>query len=133
MAGQSAQGCNFPSSQRLHRPSEFAVVLPSKVRIYRECFELRIGVNNRSTEAPTRLARLGLVIPKRFAKQAVLRNLLKRLAREAFRHAKPELPPVDVVLRLTRPPLRSGTRVDPECRQHWRRTLDALFAGVVKC
>lgn len=45
-------------------------------------------------------ARLGVVIAKRFLKRANARNLVKRLAREAFRLQRPQLKPVDIVLRL---------------------------------
>ena len=52
--------------------------------------------------SPNGIARLGLVLPKRLAKQAVTRNLIRRQAREAFRHQAAALPPLDLVLRLTR-------------------------------
>lgn len=52
--------------------------------------------------------RLGLVMAKKLAKRAVLRNLLKRLAREHFRHVRANLPAYDVVLRLSAPPLRAS-------------------------
>lgn len=52
----------------------------------------------------TGIPRLGLVLPKRLARQAVTRNLIRRQAREAFRHRASGLPPFDLVLRLTRTP-----------------------------
>ncbi len=72
-------------------------------------------------------ARLGLVVPKRNAKRAVHRNLIKRLAREAFRHVCSTLPACDLVLRLGRPlqPLPDGV-----CRNEraiWRAQIDELF------
>lgn len=75
-------------------------------------------------------ARLGLVIPKRLAKQAVLRNLIKRLARESFRHLANALPGVDIVVRLTAPagPRTGGPPAFP--RELWRRQIDALLAGI---
>lgn len=69
-------------------------------------------------------ARLGLVIAKKFARRAVLRNLLKRIGREAFRHARPGLPSRDLVLRLARPLPRG----DREERQAWRADIDGLLA-----
>jgi ribonuclease P protein component len=45
-------------------------------------------------------ARLGLVMGKKFMRRAVGRNCLKRLAREAFRQARAQLPARDLVLRL---------------------------------
>lgn len=48
-------------------------------------------------------ARLGLVVARKFARRAVTRNLVKRLARESFRYVRLSLPSCDVVLRLSRP------------------------------
>ncbi len=47
-------------------------------------------------------ARLGLVIGRRVARHAVVRNRLRRMVREVFRHAS--LPALDVVV-LARPDL----------------------------
>jgi len=57
-------------------------------------------------------ARLGLVIPKKQARRAVLRNAIKRQAREIFRRRRTELPAMDIVLRLALPlaPERSAWR-----------------------
>jgi len=45
-------------------------------------------------------ARLGLVIAKKFAPRAATRNLMRRLAREAFRTHRTELHGFDILLRL---------------------------------
>jgi ribonuclease P protein component len=47
--------------------------------------------------------RLGLVVPKRHARRAVTRNLLRRLMREAFLEAVAGLPKGDWLLRLKAP------------------------------
>lgn len=71
-------------------------------------------------------ARLGLVVPKRNAKRAVHRNLVKRLAREAFRHVCSQLPDYDLVLRLGKP-LNARTE-DLDCqRRVWRTQIDELL------
>jgi ribonuclease P protein component len=44
------------------------------------------------------LARLGLAVGVKSAGNAVNRNRIKRVVREAFRRAKQELPPVDIVV-----------------------------------
>lgn len=67
--------------------------------------------------------RLGLVIPKKLARTAVLRNAVKRQARELFRTNRFRLPAVDMVLRLTRP--LSGH--DAVSRSAWRTEIAALF------
>jgi ribonuclease P protein component len=48
--------------------------------------------------------RLGFILPKRFARQAVWRNKIKRWTREAFRlHICPSWPSCDVIVRLRQP------------------------------
>ncbi|MDP2751854.1 MAG: ribonuclease P protein component [Rhodocyclaceae bacterium] len=106
---------------KLRRPSEFASVFANSSSLRGQTIELRVLRTERSTP------RLGLVMAKRYAKNAVLRNLLKRLAREAFRKALPVLPSVDLVCRLVKKPLISSTRV---FKQHCRHEMDGLFARV---
>jgi ribonuclease P protein component len=131
MAGQSDQGFGFGTLDRLHRPEEFAAVKGSRTRLSGGCFELRYRPRQPGVAGlPADRARLGLIIPKRLAKRAVLRNLLKRLAREAFRNATPGLPPMDMVLRLAKPPLAIGGLPDRPQRRSWRKTLYELLAGV---
>lgn len=72
-------------------------------------------------------SRLGLVMAKRYAKHAVLRNLLKRLIREAFRSALPNLPSVDIVCRLTKSPLITSRQ---DFKRLSRQEMDGLFARV---
>ena len=119
----------FRPASRLHQPKEFAAVQASPLRVRGGCFELRYR-RNPETNALGGSARLGLVIPKRLARRAVLRNQIKRLAREAFRQALPDLPAIDVVLRLTKPPLLAKALVDGALRQAWRREIDSLLAGL---
>jgi ribonuclease P protein component len=131
MAGRSDQGFGFSTLDRLHRPEDYAAVKGSRTRVSGGCFELRYRLRQPGLPgSPADRARLGLIIPKRLAKRAVLRNLLKRLAREAFRYAMPGLPPMDMVLRLAKPPLAVGAQLDRLQRQSWRKTMDALLAGV---
>lgn len=73
------------------------------------CFDLlRGGIENVTAGEvvpPSKSgSRLGLVVPKRLARHAVLRNAIKRQAREAFRHHSESLPALDLVLRLARWP-----------------------------
>jgi len=118
----------FRPTSRLHQPREFAAVLASPLRVRGGCFELRYRRNSKTDALGG--ARLGLVIPKRLARRAVLRNQIKRLAREAFRQALPDLPAIDVVLRLTKPPLLAKALVSGALRQAWRRDIDSLLAGL---
>jgi ribonuclease P protein component len=92
-------------------------------------------------------ARLGLVIGKKFAPRAVTRNLVKRLAREAFRLRRAEFGGWDVLLRLhakfdrkampsgSSPPLKALCRgeidvlLDKAAREIARREAPAASAG----
>lgn len=86
-----------------------------------ECFDLhyrKVGTD--------RTARLGLIVPKRLARVASLRNAIKRQGREAFRLMALEIPPCDVVLRLRRP--ITGVRAtDAAQRQIWRGEIETLL------
>lgn len=66
-------------------------------------------------------ARLGVVVAKRHLKRANARNLVKRLAREAFRHQRPALKPVDIILRL-------NARPEVLDRKRLREEIDALLS-----
>jgi ribonuclease P protein component len=63
-------------------------------------------------------SRLALVVPKRFAPRAVLRNRIRRLAREAFRLCQADIGAQDCVVRLVKAP--GDTPVS-------RAELEALF------
>lgn len=125
--GIERRPAGFQPACRLRRPEEFSAVFSSRRILRSERFELRFRPNGGSS------ARLGLVIAKRFARHAVLRNLLKRLAREAFRQVRPQLPPLDLVLRLTRPPLSGSLATvvaEREQRRAWRQEIDGLLADL---
>lgn len=82
----------LPRDARLRRAADFAALRNVSGRLGGRCFLLRFGNNSAGT------ARLGLAISKRCSKRAVDRNRIKRLAREAFRRARPELPHVDILV-----------------------------------
>ncbi|WIM04883.1 MAG: ribonuclease P protein component [Candidatus Nitricoxidivorans perseverans] len=107
----------------LKRPTEFSAVSASRQAVRGENFELRFSRNHGNSP------RLGFVIPKRLARRSVMRNLFKRLAREAFRHALPTLPMFDMVLRLTRKPAQDRLS-DRDARRAWRGEIDALLTRI---
>lgn len=82
----------LPRDARLRRAADFAALRTVSGRLGGRCFLLRFGNNTAGT------ARLGLAISKRCSKRAVDRNRIKRLAREAFRRARPDLPQVDILV-----------------------------------
>ncbi|MCK9283861.1 MAG: ribonuclease P protein component [Rhodocyclaceae bacterium] len=94
MAGDAS----FRPEHRLRRAEEYTAVFSARQVVRRGAFDLHFtGCGGVS-------ARLGLVIPKKIARHAVLRNSIKRIAREIFRRRRVELPALDLVLRLARKP-----------------------------
>ena len=86
-----------------------------------ECFDLHyrwIGADSR--------ARLGLIVPKRLARAASLRNAIKRQGREAFRLMAREMQPCDLVLRLTRP-VKGVRASDGAQKKIWRLEMETLL------
>ena len=76
--------------------------------------------------------RLGLVIPKKQARAAVLRNAVKRQTRELFRRQRSSLPGFDLILRLTQPLDRPKRAIDTQVKAHWRAEITALFDQLCK-
>jgi ribonuclease P protein component len=71
-------------------------------------------------------SRLGLIVPKRLARAANLRNAIKRQAREAFRLMIARSLPCDVVLRLKRPVSVARNELRQQLR-NWRGEIDRLL------
>lgn len=87
----------FCSAYRLRKTDEYSSVFAFR-RAYKGRF---LTMHYRPGEAPT--ARLGVVVAKRLAKRANLRNLVKRIVREQFRRRRAALAPFDLVVRLHAP------------------------------
>lgn len=77
--------------------------------------------------------RLGLVVPKRQARRAVTRNLVKRQAREAMRQHLSQLPPGDWVVRLRAPVERQQfpSAASAALKLAVRGELASLFAAAM--
>lgn len=88
----------FKRRSRLLQKDGFGAVLSRKSSIHSEHFQLNYRPGQ--SEGP----RFGVVVAKKLVRFAVRRNRVKRLAREAFRLARPNLPRFDLVLRLRRAP-----------------------------
>ncbi|WP_131112358.1 ribonuclease P protein component [Sulfuricystis thermophila] len=104
---------------RLLRPQEFSAVFHARQVVRGERFALHFREN--ALKHP----RLGLVLPKKQARSAVLRNAIKRQAREAFRLKRPGLPALDIVLRLLRPVAAIEKSV-------WRTEIEGLLDRLAK-
>jgi ribonuclease P protein component len=107
----------FSGQDRLHAPRDYAVVFSHRRVLRGEWFHLHYGPSGGS------VVRLGLVVPKKHARRAVVRNLVKRIAREAFRQARQGLPKVDLVIRLAKP----VARPDDVVRRSWRAEIENLL------
>lgn len=126
--------------QRLLRASEFAALANSPLawRAARRWIAMSVRVEPLSSlpaDHPARGAavRFGLTIPKRQAKRAVARNMVKRVLREAARAAAPALcakasgTQAQVLLRL-KAPLPAATAMSwPALKLELRREADALL------
>ena len=128
----NAASFRFRPADRLLLGKDYTAVFANRRVLRSGPFELyyrpltgSTGLETSAMPAPNS-ARLGLVVPKRNAKRAVHRNLLKRLAREAFRHVCATLPPYDLVLRVGRP-LNAKTAEMDNLRKQWRLQIDELL------
>jgi ribonuclease P protein component len=84
----------FPRSARLLAGPDFQRVFARARRVPGTWFMLLY----RPLDPPGDSARLGLAISKKHVRRAVDRNLLKRIAREAFRMRRQTLPAVDIIV-----------------------------------
>lgn len=119
-AGRGA-GHGFGRQHRLLVATQFAAVFAARKTVRGSRFVLHYHLPG-SREATTG-ARLGLVIPKKQARSAVLRNAIKRQAREVFRHRRDGLPALDIILRLAQSVV---SHEKPE-RVVWRDEIDGLL------
>lgn len=108
----------FKPVYRLRKTDEFSSVFAFRRTLRSDHFMLHYRL------ADGESARLGVVVAKKMARAAVLRNLVKRLARERFRHLRASLPAYDVILRANRP-LASVPRA--ELRRQIERLLERLI------
>lgn len=130
MAGDAC----FRPEHRLHQAAEFSTVFSYRKVVRGAFFDLHwrplapeavAATEDARETVDATPARLGLVVPKRLARRAVLRNRIKRLARETFRHRRDSLGGFDLVLKLGRKPLL------PEDKSAWNAVLRQDIEGVV--
>ena len=121
IASGSERVASFRFAQRLHRPEEFSAVMAARRVVHGEIFDLHYRLVNTGESA-----RLGLMVPKRLARAASLRNAIKRQGREAFRLMAVEIVPCHLVLRLRRG-LKNVNARDNMQRKAWRMELEDLL------
>jgi len=113
---QNAGG--FARERRLKGPVEYQQVFRSPHRSTDEIFLViarKNGLNH---------ARLGLAISSKWIKQAVVRNRLKRLARESFRKNQLLLKGMDVVVMTNKKPGQLINKaINDSLQRHWQRLV----------
>jgi ribonuclease P protein component len=87
----------FTRDSRLLQAKEFANVFAARQRLQSGPLQVYVAANGRPR------ARLGLAISRRATGTAVVRNRLKRLAREVFRHQQDSLAGLDIVVSVNQP------------------------------
>lgn len=122
IASASEGQARFRYAQRLHRPDEFSAVMAARHVLRGAVFDLHYRLTTRGHQT----SRLGLIISKRLARAASMRNAVKRQCREAFRLVAIDIPPCDLVLRLTQPVKGSNAR-DRVQKKLWRMDLVSLL------
>lgn len=128
----SDPAAGFKPAYRLLQPREYTKVFENRRVLRGRHFALhyRLTAALQQPELPLPpvfSARLGLVIPKKNARDAVLRNALKRQVREVFRQQRPHMSPCDLVFRLAQPIDRPDYRLDKASKAVWRLEIEGLF------
>ena len=122
----------FPTAARLHRPTEFSAALSGR-RVARGVYFVvtakAVVLSEKACAAPP-IARLGLIMAKRFAQHASTRNALKRVVREAFRSCRLSLPAADYVVRLNK---RIESVSLSTLKRAARQEADAHFVKARQC
>jgi ribonuclease P protein component len=90
-AMRAPQSASFPKAQRLLTRTEFKSVLDNGVKIADPLFVL-IGIPRNDQQQ-----RIGIIVSKKVG-HAVMRNRIKRLVRERFRHVGWTLAGLDLVI-----------------------------------
>jgi ribonuclease P protein component len=121
----------FPKAARLLKTDEFSSVF--RLRPWRRTEHFVVYARPTGNDA-----RLGLVIGKKYAPRAVTRNLVRRLAREAFRLRRADFGGWDVLLRLhTRfdkkaMPAASSPPLKTLCRNEIEALLDKAAREIAR-
>ncbi|ATE61948.1 ribonuclease P protein component [Thauera sinica] len=105
MAEPASADQGFRSAHRLHKTDEYSSVFAFRRALRGRYYMLHYRPNGLDT------ARLGVVVAKKLAKRANVRNLVKRIARELFRRRRESLPAHDLVVRL-HAPVTDATRAE---------------------
>lgn len=110
----NAPDVRFRRSQRLRQPAEFQHCFTQGQRVNGRYFRLHA--------VPAERPRLGLAVSRKVDTRAVVRNRIKRVARESFRRSSHALPPLDCVLVARREAAEAAPDALRNDLEHlWRR------------
>lgn len=126
----SVHACAAPSAAELSTGSPPILAQPVDDQFARD-----VGAHSPPDPAGAPVARLGCIIPRRLARRAVTRALVRRQAREAAQRAQAAVPVAAWwVLRLAAPLRRDEYRsaVSPVLRKVVRAELEAAFGLAAK-
>ncbi len=104
----------------LRKADEISSVFDFKCRVSGDHF-IALGRPN-SLDFP----RLAIMVAKKTARLAVKRNYMRRVVREHFRAFAPEIAPLDIIVRITKPFIRQDF---PDIS----REIVAIFGKLRKC
>lgn len=110
---------SFNKAQRLLTSDQFQALRGTSLTVSNKYILLLARKND------VNIARIGLTISKRNVKLAVQRNVIKRIARESFRHLMAQLPHIDLVL-MARPSAITLTK------KELRECIDTLLLQLAK-
>ena len=116
-------GASFPRAARVLESDDFARALKTRAQRGRFLWVYRRSVEQNATRKTC--PQLGLMIGKRNARTAVLRNAIKRRIREQFRLRQNALQPSQYVVRLS---LSITTKDVAAVIAEWTATLDRYIA-----
>jgi ribonuclease P protein component len=119
VSGATPARQGFAPHQRLHNAAAFDGVYSKRARVVDSCFAVNFTPNTLSH------ARLGLSIGSKAVGNSVERNRVKRVVRESFRLAAPDLAGLDLVVGA-----RNGARTAHNARL--RESLDGLWKEIRK-
>ena len=97
VAGEAPSDQRFLDAYRLRKTDEYSSVFAFRRALRGRFLTVHYRPNGLAT------ARMGVVVAKKLARRAVLRNLVKRISRELFRMSRGALPCLDLVIRLSAP------------------------------
>lgn len=121
---QVPEAFGFPRSHRLLSAKTFAAVIACNHRRSNPLFTVYNAANDFDH------ARLGLTVSRKVSLRAVVRNRIKRIVRESFRHNRQRFIGRDIVV-IARPSAgkASASQIDQSLEQHWQNIVTSCASS----